>query len=78
MKTCLFGVHATKDFSCYACDLRLMETNLNCARRTHKLKISTMHEINRFKISQACSSLDNVHVGDVVVALSATLTTGSL
>ena len=55
-----------------------METNLNCARRTHKLKLSTLHEINSLKIGQACSSLDNVHVGDVVVALSATLTTGSL
>ena len=55
-----------------------METNLNCARRTHKLKLSTLHEINSFEGSQACSSLDNVHVGDVVVALSATLITGSL
>ena len=55
-----------------------METNLNCARRTHRLNLSTLHEINSLKIGQACNSLDNVHVGDVIVAQSATLTTGSL
>ena len=42
-----------------------METNLNCARRTHKLKLSTLHKINSLKISQACNSLDNFSVGDV-------------
>ena len=35
------------------------------ARRTPKLKLSTLHEINSPKICQACNSLDNFYVGDV-------------
>ena len=60
-------------FSSYACDLRLMETSLNCARHTHKLKLSTLHKINSFEVSQAHNLLDDVHVDDVVVALPVAL-----
>ena len=35
------------------------------ARRTPKLKLSTLHEINSPKICQTCNSLDNFYVGDV-------------
>ena len=34
------------------------------ARRTHNLKLSTLHEINSLKISEACSSL-NFYVGGI-------------
>ena len=55
-----------------------MKTSLNCARRIHKLKLSTLHEINSLKVSQACNLFDNVHVDDVVVALQVAVITGSL
>ena len=54
-----------------------METSLKCVRRTYKLKLSTLHRINSLKIGQACNLFDDVHVGDVVVALPVALTTGS-
>ena len=35
------------------------------ARCTHKLKPSTVLEINSLKVNQACNSQDNFYVGDV-------------
>ena len=35
------------------------------ARRTRKLKLSTMHEINSLKISQGCNAQYNIYVVDI-------------
>ena len=40
----------TKIFSRYAGNLRLMKTSLERARRTHKLKLSALHEVNSLKM----------------------------
>ena len=50
------------------------------ARRTRKLKLSTMHEINSLKISQGCNSQYNIYCmsSTSVLALPFTLTTGPL
>ena len=35
------------------------------ARRTRKLKLSTMHEINSLKIGQGCNAQYNIYVVDI-------------
>ena len=64
------GTRATggtrEDFCGTPSDLtRMRNLPYKRARRTPKLKLSTLHEINSPKICQACNSLDNFYVGDV-------------